>query len=337
MPETTIKQLQTDYARISAKVRQQEQALSPDVIGTASVPGLAAANGEILADVQELREKIETTIMTLSDGRQILKHEYEALRQLARENGVGEERLLARLTDATIEGGQIKGIDLNNLRLSTITPLEALSGLVELNLSENAIIGDPQFPSFPKLQKLELWGNEITGVSGLARLTALTELRLSRNAIQEDPQFPALSKLQVLDLCENKITGVSALSRLNSLTILGLGYNSIQGDPQFPDLPKLQTLILDGNQIAGVSGLSHLSELTDLWLNSNAIRGDLQFPDLPKLQKLALGRNKITGVSGLSPLTGLKTLYIDSDTKGRLERQLKKLEENGVTIEGADI
>ena len=35
MPETTIKDLQTDYAGIRRKVEAQEQALSPDAIATA--------------------------------------------------------------------------------------------------------------------------------------------------------------------------------------------------------------------------------------------------------------------------------------------------------------
>ena len=72
MPETTIKDLQTDYARISAKVKKQEEALSPDAIGNASVPDLAVANQEILGDVQALREKIEANKMTLPDGRPML-------------------------------------------------------------------------------------------------------------------------------------------------------------------------------------------------------------------------------------------------------------------------
>ena len=66
MPETTIKDLQTDYARIGAKVQQQEQALSPDAIATASVSDLAATNGEILADVQALREKLKAAMIPLS-------------------------------------------------------------------------------------------------------------------------------------------------------------------------------------------------------------------------------------------------------------------------------
>ena len=181
MPETTIKDLQTDYARISAKVQKQEQALSADAIGTASVPDLAAANGEILADVQALREKIETNKMTLPDGREIFRHEYEALQQLARENGIKEEKVLARLDNAKIEGGQVKAIRLGFLGISTVTPLEALTGLVELYLESNALQGDPQFPALPKLQSLWLADNIITGVSGLSTLTGLKELFVDEN------------------------------------------------------------------------------------------------------------------------------------------------------------
>ena len=42
MPETTIKDLQTDYAGIRRKVDAQEQALSPDAIAAASVLDLRA-------------------------------------------------------------------------------------------------------------------------------------------------------------------------------------------------------------------------------------------------------------------------------------------------------
>ena len=222
MPETTIKELQTDFARISAKVQKQEEALSPDAIGAASVSDLATANGEILADVQALREKIGAKIVTLPDSRQIFRYEYEALQRLARENGVEEADVLGRLIGAKIEGGQTRKIDLDNLKLSTVDALEALSGLVELNLSSNAIQGDPQFPALPKLQKLYLDGNKITGVSGLSRLTEITTLVLGSNAIEGDPQFPDLPRLQTLHLYCNEITGVSGLSSLTGLKILCL-------------------------------------------------------------------------------------------------------------------
>ena len=220
MPETTIKDLQTDYARISAKVQKQEEALSPDAIAKASVSDLAAANGEILADVRALREKIETNKMTLPDGREIFKHEYEALQRLARENGIEEEKVLEGLADATIEGGQVKAIGLYCLGLSTVTPLEALTGLVNLDLSWNVLQGDPQFPTLPKLQTLYLDSNQITGVSGLFHLTDLINLELGRNALQGNPSFPALPKLQNLSLFRNQTTSVSGLSTLTGLNRL---------------------------------------------------------------------------------------------------------------------
>ena len=226
MPEATIKDLQTDYAQISAKVQKQEQALSPDAIANASVSDLATANKEILADVQALREKIETNKMSLPDGREIFRHEYEALQQLARENGIEEEEALWRLTEAKIRGGQVGTINLSFLNLSTIAALGALSGLVELNLGLNAIQGDPLFPALLKLQKLDLGSNKITGVSGLSRLTGLTALGLFNNAIEGDPQFPALPKLQTLYLNNNRIAGLSGLSPLTGLTTLSLDVNT---------------------------------------------------------------------------------------------------------------
>ena len=42
----TIKDFQADFAELSAKVKKQEEALSPDAIATAAVGDLAAANGE---------------------------------------------------------------------------------------------------------------------------------------------------------------------------------------------------------------------------------------------------------------------------------------------------
>ena len=269
MLETTLKDLQTAYAQISEKVKKQEDALSPDAIGAASVSDLAAANKEMMADVQALREKIEANKMTLPDGRQIFRHEYEALQQLARENGVEEEKVLESLAGAKIEGGQIKTIRLYYLPLSTVTRLEALTGLVELDLRYDALQGDPQFPALLKLQKLYLDRNQITGVSGLSHLTELTELNLNSNALQGDPQFPTLPKLRKLHLVDNEISGVSGLSLLTALTELRLGSNALRGDPQFPTLPRLQKLILNGNEITGVSGLSTLTGLKELFVDKN--------------------------------------------------------------------
>ena len=220
MPETTIKEFQTAYAGIRRKVEAQEEALSPDAIADASVPELAAANGEILADLQALRERIEASQTTLQDGRVIFKHEYAALQQLARENGVDEEEVLWRLREAKIRGGQVGTINLSFLNLSSIAALGGLSGLVELNLGLNAIQGDPQFPALLKLQKLDLYGNQITGVSGLRHLTMLKTLSLVENDLQNDQLFPALPHLQALILFSNPITGVSGLSPLTGLKTL---------------------------------------------------------------------------------------------------------------------
>ena len=269
MRQTTIKQFRADYAGICRKVAAQEQALSPDAVATASVPDLTAANGDILADVRALRAKLEAAMVPLPDGRQILKHEYEALLQLASENGVKEEHVLGRLICAKMEGGQVKTIDLSSLGLVTIAPLDALTELVALNLCANALQGDPQFPALPTLQSLNLTTNGITGVSGLSHLAELTRLSLGNTVLKGNPQFPALPKLRILDLSLNKITGVLGLANLAELTELYLWGTAIKNEPRFPVLPKLRTLGLGSNQTPSVSGLAPLAGLKTLFVDAN--------------------------------------------------------------------
>ncbi|KAG5881024.1 hypothetical protein JTB14_018046 [Gonioctena quinquepunctata] len=152
----------------------------------------------------------------------------------------------------------------NRLSLSTITRLNPLPTVEELDLSENNLngpLGPKTFPRMECIQDLQLSHNILSSVKmgALEGLVNLTSLRLQHNQIDviEDHAFSYMTSLVNLDLAHNRIVAVSgsSLAHLNKLTDLDLRHNflrALTADLILP-LRNLKSLKLDDNDISIVA------------------------------------------------------------------------------------
>ena len=155
-------------------------------------------------------------------------------------------------------------------------PLQSLTQLQSLRLSNNQITNLFPLQSLAHLQYLWLDGNQITDLSPLQFFTQLQELDLDDNQITDLSPLQSLAQLQQLWLGSNRITDLSPLQSLAQLQELWLGRNHIKDIPDFKKLVALKELHLDFNKI---------QQFPSDW------------PDcLPKLEQLDLRENPITNL-----------------------------------------
>lgn len=136
----------------------------------------------------------------------------------------------------------LRSLQLDNNRLTDMSPFGDLPMLRTLNLSCNLLTALPPFSrGFTSLQILDLSFNHLNaaavfgGPSGLSELPGLLELDVSGNGFGKLPNvhgcWPSLRKL---DLEYNGLSGdcLGPLATLPALEQLGLAHNRIRGIPE---------------------------------------------------------------------------------------------------------
>jgi internalin A len=168
---------------------------------------------------------------------------------------------------------QLSELDLENNKISDISPLAELLALEKLELDRNLISNLAVFASlipdaFLQLSNLDLGKNNISDISHLAGLTRLEELDLDNNMIivltplapNLATEAPGLIQLIELDLDNNLIESISDLAELTKLTKLDLSDNMIIDLAVFATagkFPHLSDLDLENNLIIDISPLKN--------------------------------------------------------------------------------
>lgn len=169
------------------------------------------------------------------------------------------------------------------LRLVSAGALAPLSGLVHLDLSDNAI--------------------ELISEQTFHHLTALRLLNLTRNRLSQLPQnaFQGLERLEVLYLAHNhfSVLPYQVFAPLRHLLTIDLSGNYLAAlqDAFFAPNVKLVTLLLAGNRLSRIApaAFAELQDLQSLDLYDNALHSlpDTLLAGLHDLRYLHLGHNRL--------------------------------------------
>ena len=124
-------------------------------------------------------------------------------------------------------------MDLGDLQISDISPLENMIRLIELDLNDNKVSDISPLENMTRLVVLDLNGNQISDVSPLGALTNLTELDLHDNKISDVSPLKNMTKLTILDLRDNRISDFSPIA--------GLIGNLVEYDNSNQRVPSLET------------------------------------------------------------------------------------------------
>ncbi|WP_278845183.1 leucine-rich repeat domain-containing protein [Porphyromonas gulae] len=191
---------------------------------------------------------------------------------------------------------QITSLSIRNCKLTAVDWISRFTSLKELDLSNNEIEDSRPIGKVLGLEKLILYGNQISCIWGLDRLRSLREINLSANHIEDITRFWYL------------------LSRdIEKVNLSGNRIQTLRTDEVFSEHKKLTSLILSGNQIEEITDLNYFPSLTELGLSGNKISDLRGLIDSTRLIHLYLSNNQIIRLKGIENLNNLQRLGLSGN------------------------
>lgn len=248
------------------------------------------------------------------------------------------------VNDITTLNGIEKCVNLNYLgmglqKICDLTPLNNLTNLIFLNLTQSRCIADiSPLSGLINLNWLNLAFNEIKDISALENLTNLTYLNLEFNEEISDISVVANMKdMRELRISNSPIGDISVVSNLNNLIKLWLSKCNISDLTPIANLTNLKLLFLKHNFIIDISAISGLHELERLYLADNQIVDISALENLTNLNILELYKNQITNIEPLVKNTGIDEgdvilLHTNPLSEESINTYIPILQERGVLV-----
>ena len=212
-------------------------------------------------------------------------------------------------------------LNLNLQNLSTLEPLEGLTQLVELHLTNNQITledikSQEILKSMTNLQSLNLTNNNITNITAINSLKNLRNLYIGgvNNKINLKEIEDIISNLNLLNVSTESLKTINNCDS-NKITKLNLIASSLTELPDLSRFVKLKTLSLQQNpNISNFETISQITSLESLSLVANNLHGRMiDFSRLTNLTNLNLSGNTLWSedLENLKALKNNNNLTID--------------------------
>ncbi|CAL6056861.1 leucine-rich_repeat domain-containing protein [Hexamita inflata] len=201
-----------------------------------------------------------------------------------------------------------KCIKLNTLHLIgykdiDIGPLNLLTGLIRLNLSDCGLKNINQLMTLIHLQELCLSQNNNIDLTSIQYLKSLKILDVRDCFVKNIEEFQELSSLKELNMESNIGVDISPLKHLTSLSTLNLSHCGLQNLNALTPLINLISLNVSSNEIIDISPLQFMKQLEFLDFYGNQILNIDVLRSLTSLQELNISNNPILY---LAPLKEIK-------------------------------
>ena len=283
--------------------------------------GLGQPEGEILPEqLQNVR-----VLRIHGNAVSILEDEEDDEGRLAASDDMDEGDYIRSLEDLKyFTGLSVLQISGHNLGDEAMIHIQALTGLTDLSIENNAVSSMDFVAELTNLTRLDVQRNEISEIDAAAALTQLTDINFSNNNVEDLTPLSGLTNLKLIGAAYNHITDITPLSSMTQLTNLRLdneseNRNCITDITPLEQLTKLQVLGLGGNDIEDIRPVAQLTALEQLSFEDCYYVSDLgPLAQLTSLTYLDLSGNTVSDLSPLAGLVHLQTLNLTTQN-GNLE------------------
>lgn len=196
-----------------------------------------------------------------------------------------------------------------NLDIFNLNPVNELSNLYNLNISNTLIDNLTPLQSLNKLEYLNISGTPVSDLSPLRYLISIKELEAAYTQIKSTEVIGYLSRLEILNISHTLIDTLQNINRLNNLQSLNLSSNNISTADSISGLKQLVNLNLANCPIKNIQALAKLSNLQNLNLDSTLIINLNPLSNLKNLTVLRINNTKVTSLKPLIHLTNLRYIY----------------------------
>ncbi len=233
----------------------------------------------------------------------------------------------ASVSDAEL--ASLENLYAQNRDVRNLAGLELATGLLSLDLRDNAISDLSPLSALTRLETLHLDGNDIHDLSPLAGLTALETLGLGHNTLSDLAPLAGLTSLGSLALDRNRIRDLSALQNLAALTKLTVNGNAVTDLSALAPLTEIAHLEAADNAIADAAALSGM-QLEVLRIGHNDLGPrDLRGVRFAEDALLDLTGLRLDHLYGLPSLANVRELIL----RDTLISDIRRLEElDGVRL-----
>ena len=226
------------------------------------------------------------------------------------------EGVKARIIDADpLEGlTSLQELDLSDTQVADLRPLEGLTNLQQLDLSDTQVADLRPLEGLTNLQRLLLSGTQVADLRPLEGLTNLQGLLLSGTQVADLRPLEGLTNLQRLVLRRTQVADLRPLEGLTNLQRLVLTGTQLADLRPLEGLTNLQELDLSDTQVADLRPLEGLTNLQQLDLSDTQVADLRPLEGLTNLQRLVLNGTQVADLRPLEGLTNLQRLVL-SDTQ----------------------
>lgn len=203
-----------------------------------------------------------------------------------------------------------EGLELDHWGISDLAPLQGMTKLKSLVLTDNNLVNMDTMPDLKHLDRLDISGNSFKEFPKIKNPNTITKFSMGNTEVRDFTELQSLTNLQELDLSYSYISDLSILTKLK-VTSLRLDMPHVpEVFATMPALPTLEKLYSDLGELEDLSFTANLPNVKLLSLSGNRIKSLAGIEKLSKLESLLIYQNEVEEIPPqLLPKT-MKTLVV---------------------------
>ena len=198
-----------------------------------------------------------------------------------------------------------------NLYIRDLSPLEQLTGLKALNISNT--LADDLFPvrNLTRLESLHMSNTPVTDIQPLKYNIKIVDLHMDGAGITSLDALDNLTSLETLHFSNTRVDSIQAISGLSLLKDLRLESTGVSDLTPLANLSRLEILDISGTLVTSLEPLSYVTSLKFIYLENTSIHQVEALSGLTNLQVIDLDRTSVSELDALKDLPSLQKIYCD--------------------------